>query len=71
MPEGALVVAIRQAIIFAAPAPTGWWWVGTTAFRPFHPDLPDPFVLRAGDRITLQAASRDWIAAMRATEGLP
>ncbi len=71
VPEGALVVAIRQAIIFAAPAPTGWWWVGTTAFRPFRPDLADPFVLRAGDTITLQSVSRDQIAAQRAAEGLP
>lgn len=71
VPAGALVVAIRQAIIFTAPAPTGWWWVGTTAFRPFRPESETPFALRPGDTVTLQATTADHIAALRTAAGLP
>ncbi|RYH03524.1 carboxyltransferase domain-containing protein [Salipiger sp. IMCC34102] len=51
VPEGALVVALRQIVLFANPSPTGWRQVGRTAFRPFRPDRAEPFALRAGDRI--------------------
>lgn len=51
VPEGALVVAIRQLVLFANPSPTGWRHVAQTAFRPFRPEARDPFPLRPGDEI--------------------
>lgn len=55
VPECALVVAIRQLIIFSAPTQTGWRHIGQTAFRCFRPEADDPFALRPGDEISLRA----------------
>ncbi len=54
VPGGALVVAIRQLIIFAGPAPTGWRHVGQTAFRCFRPRAAQPFALAPGDEVTFR-----------------
>ncbi len=51
VPEGALVVAIRQFVLFTAPAPTGWRHVGQTAFRCYRPGAEQPFALTPGDEM--------------------
>lgn len=51
VPSGALVVAIRQLVLFSNRTPTGWRHVGQTAFRLFRPDSDTPFVLRPGDEV--------------------
>ncbi|HHL21537.1 MAG TPA: carboxyltransferase domain-containing protein [Aliiroseovarius sp.] len=51
VPAGALVVALRQVVLFANPSATGWRWVGQTAFRPFRADLDQPFMLQTGDEV--------------------
>ncbi|RVT87085.1 carboxyltransferase domain-containing protein [Rhodobacteraceae bacterium CCMM004] len=52
VPAGALVVAVRQAIVFAAAAPTGWRHVGQTRLVCFRPDHPDrPITLAPGDAV--------------------
>ena len=51
VPAGALVVAIRQLIIFTNASPTGWRHVGQTAFRTFRPDHTTPFPLSPGDEL--------------------
>ncbi len=48
---GALVVAIRQLVLFSVSTPTGWRQVGQTAVRPFQPEASDPFLLRPGDEV--------------------
>ncbi|MCR9088063.1 MAG: allophanate hydrolase subunit 1 [Rhodobacteraceae bacterium] len=53
VPVGALVVAVRQLIIFTAPSPTGWRHIGQTGFRGFQPQSPTPILLRAGDEVQL------------------
>lgn len=50
-PAGAIVVAVRQIIIFPTATPTGWRQVGRTGFRAFRPGAADPFPLAAGDEI--------------------
>jgi len=57
VPAGALVVAVRQLVLFARASPTGWRRVGQTAFRPFRPDTDDPFAFRPGDEVRLIAVS--------------
>ena len=64
VPGAALVVAIRQLIVFAGPAPTGWRHIGQTAFRCFRPEAADPIALKPGDEVTFCAASADEIAAL-------
>jgi len=51
VPEGALVTAIRQLIIFTRPAPTGWLHIGQTAFRSYRPEADAPFPLSPGDEV--------------------
>lgn len=51
VPEGALVVAIRQLVLFSVSNPTGWRHVGQTALRLFRPQSDQPFFLRPGDEL--------------------
>ena len=54
VPAGALVVAVRQVVLFANPSATGWRWVGQTAFRPFRPGEAEAFPLRVGDEVMFE-----------------
>lgn len=51
VPVGAVVVAVRQVVLFAAENATGWRQVGLSAFRPFQPESRDPFPLAPGDAV--------------------
>lgn len=57
VPAGALVVAIRQLIIFTNASPTGWRHVGQTAFRTFRPDSETPIALSPGDEMCFPAVT--------------
>lgn len=59
VPAGALVVAIRQVVLFANASPTGWRQVGRVAFRPARMGTELPFVLRAGDEVRLRPVEPD------------
>lgn len=59
VPVGALVVAIRQLVLFSVSTPTGWRHVGQTAARLFQPDSETPFLLRPGDEVRFPAISRE------------
>lgn len=51
VPQGALVTAVRQFVLFANPSPTGWRQVGLTGFACFRPGQANPFPLALGDRV--------------------
>ncbi len=55
VPAGALVVAVRQLVVFTNITPTGWRHVGQTAFRTFRPDAERPFALSPGDELLFPA----------------
>ena len=57
VPEGALVVAVRQFVLFGTTAPTGWRQVGLTAFGCFVPDRARPIALSPGDEVTFPSVS--------------
>ncbi len=59
VPVGALVLAIRQLVLFSVTTPTGWRHVGQTAFRLFRPEAEAPFVLRPGDEVIFEAVTRE------------
>lgn len=59
VPEGALVVAIRQFVLFSVSAPTGWRQVGRTAAPLFRPDSATPFLLRPGDEVIFDAVPEE------------
>ncbi len=58
MPASALVLAIRQLIIFPTATPTGWRHIGQTAFRCFRPESAQPFALRPGDELSFPSIDR-------------
>ena len=68
VPAGALIVAIRQLIVFTNASPTGWRHVGQTAFRPFRPDTAVPIPLTPGDEISFPAVSAAEYARILASD---
>lgn len=57
LPPGALITAVRQLIIWAADAPTGWRHIGQTAFRVYLPETSTPFAFEPGDAVQFQSVS--------------
>jgi KipI family sensor histidine kinase inhibitor len=57
LPRGALICAVRQLIVWAADAPTGWRHIGQTAFRVYLPETPDPFAFTPGDAVQFSGVS--------------
>ena len=72
VPAGALVVAVRQLVLFCNDSTTGWRQIGQTGFRPFWPHSPTPFRLEVGDAIRIEPVSRTDLAALapERTDGL-
>ena len=68
VPAGALVVAIRQLVLFSVTTPTGWRHIGQTAFRLFRPEADQPFVLRPGDEVLFPPTTPEALANMRAND---
>ena len=58
VPSGALVVAIRQLVVFTSATPTGWRHVGQTAFRTFRQNDSQPFALTPGDELVFPQITR-------------
>lgn len=71
VPAGAVVVAVRQIVMFGADSATGWRQLGRAAFRTFRPEREPPMPLRAGDAIRYVPASASDIADLAgAPDGL-
>ncbi|MDG1935588.1 MAG: allophanate hydrolase subunit 1 [Paracoccaceae bacterium] len=68
VPKGALIVAIKQLIIFTAPSPTGWRHIGQCAFDCFRPDQENPFAFRPGDEVSLRDISSKDLSCIKATD---
>jgi KipI family sensor histidine kinase inhibitor len=63
VPAGALVVAVRQLVLFGTEAPTGWRQVGLTRFRCLDPSRPRPIALTAGDEVRFEPVAPDALRA--------
>ncbi|MGA0922950.1 MAG: 5-oxoprolinase subunit B family protein [Lutimaribacter sp.] len=68
VPAGALVIAIRQLIIFSAATPTGWRHIGQSAFRLFRPDAARPFALNPGDEVSIRPITAEEYENIRAQD---
>ena len=68
VPAGALVVAIRQLVLFSFASPTGWRHIAQTAFRNFRPQGDTPFVLHPGDELRFVPVSPETLANIRARD---
>lgn len=65
VPSGALVLAIRQLVLFTNAAPTGWRHVGQTAAPLFRLGADRPFLLRPGDEVLFPSVSVEVFEALR------
>lgn len=68
VPPGALIIAIKQLIIFTNAAPTGWRHIGQTVFKNFRPDQPNPFSLAPGDELVFPAIDRATFDTLSASD---
>jgi len=68
VPAGALVVAIRQLIVFTNASPTGWRHVGQTAFRTFRPADQIPIALTPGDEMCFPSVTATEYARIKTAD---
>lgn len=64
VPRGAVLLAVRQFVLFTAPGPTGWRHVGQTAFAPFRPSSVLAVPLQPGDEIEFPSVHADVIDSL-------
>ncbi len=57
VPAGSISVAVRQVIVSATVAPTGWRTIGRTPYLNFDLKRKDIFTMRAGDKIKIEKIS--------------
>lgn len=65
VPRGALVVAVRQLIVFANQAPTGWRHIGNTALQCFDARREMAFAFEPGDFVRIHAVPARDIEALK------
>ncbi|MEL7184081.1 MAG: carboxyltransferase domain-containing protein [Pseudomonadota bacterium] len=63
VPPGALVIAVRQFVLFGTEAPTGWRHVGRTLFDCFDRTRPRPIALTPGDEVCFTPVSPEALRA--------
>jgi KipI family sensor histidine kinase inhibitor len=61
---GAIGIGGKQASINSVPGPSGWRFLGRTPLRLFDPAWPEPFLLKAGDRVTFRPVNEDEAEAL-------
>ena len=67
VPAGALVVAIRQFVVFANASPTGWRWIGQTALPLFDPKRSPASLFSPADEVIFTPVSETAFATARTT----
>ena len=58
VPARSVAIAGVQTGIYPADTPGGWQLIGRTPTRPFDPDRPEPFLMKAGDAVQFYAIDR-------------
>ncbi|HEY0120788.1 MAG TPA: 5-oxoprolinase subunit PxpB [Rhizobium sp.] len=56
---GAIGIGGQQSSINSVPGPSGWRFLGRTPFKLFDAARPEPFLVKAGDRITFRSIDAD------------
>lgn len=69
VPVSAVVVAIRQLVLFSVSTPTGWRHIGQTAFQGFRPAAEEPFVLRPGDEVLFDPIPAEQFVNLQGPDG--
>lgn len=67
VPPGSVGIADKQTGIYPLATPGGWNLIGRTPLKMFRPLEDPPSLLRAGDRVTFRAVSREEFFRLEAT----
>jgi inhibitor of KinA len=59
VPAGSVGIGGAQTGIYPLPSPGGWHLIGRTPSRLFNVEIDPPTLLRAGDRVTFRAITRE------------
>jgi inhibitor of KinA len=51
VPSGSVGIAGSQTGVYSGDTPGGWQLIGRTPVKPFDPDRPEPFLMKAGDAV--------------------
>jgi inhibitor of KinA len=65
-PAGSVGIGGTQCCVYSVESPGGFWILGRTPLRLYDPGVPEPILLRPGDRVRFRATDRgeyDRIAA--------
>jgi len=54
-PPGSVSIGGMQCCIYSVESPGGFWVLGRTPVRLYDPTVPDPILLRAGDRVRFRS----------------
>ncbi len=65
VPASSIVLAVRQIVLFANPAPTGWRQVGQSLLPCCRPEWEKPVLLSAGDGVRFHAVGHGELEALR------
>ena len=71
VPAGAIVLAVRQIVMFANASPTGWRQIAQTGFKCYQPGAEDPLPLRPGDELRYVPVKEDALDTPASSEPLP
>ncbi len=66
IPPGAVICAVGQTCIAATTMPTGWYEIGRSPLRNFHPDRDPAVLITAGDTISFSAIGKAEFEAIEA-----
>jgi len=59
VPAGSVAIAGGQTGIYPSSTPGGWNIIGRTPLKPYDPSRPEPFLLKAGDRVRFRPIQPD------------
>jgi len=59
VPAGSIALANGYAAVYPSASPGGWQLIGRTPVRPFDPDRPQPFLMKAGDAVQFYSIARE------------
>ena len=59
VPAGSVAIGGMQSGITSIPSPTGWYVLGRTPVRPYHPGRPNPFLFQPGDYLRFRPIAAD------------
>jgi inhibitor of KinA len=68
VPAGSVGIANNQTGIYPIESPGGWQLIGRTPLGMFNPKKPNPFRIKAGDRLKFKPISPSEYRALRAAE---